>query len=58
VVLATAHPAKFNEAVHAAIGHEATPPPSLQGLLDKETRCAELNADPGSIADFIRSTLA
>ena len=57
VVLATAHPAKFNEAVHAAIGREATPPPSLQGLLDKETRCAELDADPGSIADFIRSTL-
>jgi threonine synthase len=57
VVLATAHPAKFNEAVRAAIGREAPPPPSLQGLLDKETRCAEVDADTGSIADFIRSTL-
>ncbi len=58
VVLATAHPAKFNEAVQAAIGREAPPPPSLQGLLDKETRCAELDADPDSVAGFIRSTLS
>jgi threonine synthase len=58
VVLATAHPAKFNEAVHAAIGRDAPPPPPLQGLLEKETRCTELDANADSIADFIRSTLA
>jgi len=58
VCLATAHPAKFNEAVNAAIGREAPPPPSLQGLLDKPTRCAILGAEVGAVTDYIRSTLA
>lgn len=58
VVLATAHPAKFAEAVIEAIGREAPPPPPLQGLLGRETRCAELPADADSIAGFIRHTLA
>lgn len=58
VCLATAHPAKFAEAVQAAIGQEAPPPPSLQGLMDKETRCAELDATPEAIKDHIRATLA
>ena len=44
ICLATAHPAKFGEAVTQAIGREAPPPPSLQGLLAKETRCARLEA--------------
>jgi threonine synthase len=57
VCLATAHPAKFAEAVQAAIGREAPPPPSLQGLMDKETRCAELDATPEAIKDHIRATL-
>lgn len=58
VCLATAHPAKFAEAVHAAIGREAEPPPSLQGLLEKETRCAELDASAEAVAEHIRETLA
>ena len=58
VCLATAHPAKFAEAVQAAIGQEAPPPPSLQGLMDKETRCVELDATPEAIKDHIRATLA
>jgi threonine synthase len=58
VCLATAHPAKFAEAVHAAIGREAAPPPSLQGLLGKETRCAELEASTEAVAEHIRETLA
>ncbi|KAA6185991.1 threonine synthase [Thiohalocapsa marina] len=57
VVLATAHPAKFNEAVSEAIGREAPPPPSLQGLMDKATRCAELDADAGAVAEHMRATL-
>ena len=57
VCLATAHPAKFAEAVTAAIGAEAPPPPSLQGLMDKEARCAVLPAEVGAIADYIRATL-
>jgi threonine synthase len=58
VCLATAHPAKFNEAVREAIGREAEPPPSLQGLMDKETRCALLDASEDAIRAHIRDTLS
>ena len=58
IVLATAHPAKFNEAVHEAIGVEAPPPPSLQGLMDRPTRREELDAEPAAVRAYIRQTLA
>ncbi|MCW8945020.1 MAG: threonine synthase [Sedimenticola sp.] len=58
VCLATAHPAKFGAAVKDAIGVESEPPPSLQGLMEKETRCAVLDADAVVIKDFMKSTLA
>ena len=57
ICLATAHPAKFGDAVHAAIGQEAPPPPSLQGLLDKESRCVELDATPEAIKGYLQSVL-
>ncbi len=58
VCLATAHPAKFGDAVNDAIGVEAEPPLSLQGLMDKETRCALLDADSAVIKSFMQETLA
>jgi len=58
VCLATAHPAKFAEAVREAIGREAAQPPSLEGLLVKESRCTELDASAEAVADHIRDTLA
>jgi threonine synthase len=58
ICLATAHPAKFNEAVTAAIGREAPPPASLEGLLDKPTRCAVLDNDVVEIKRHIVATLA
>jgi len=58
VCLATAHPAKFGEAVQQAIGVEAPPPPSLQGLMEKETRCQRLEADTGVIKAYLQQTLA
>ncbi len=58
VCLATAHPAKFGDAVKEAIGVEAEPPPSLQGLMDKETKCALLDADGAVIKKFMQETLA
>jgi len=58
VCLATAHPAKFGAAVTEAIGLEADPPPSLQGLMEKETRCALLGADSSGIREFMKKTLA
>ncbi|MCB1852205.1 MAG: threonine synthase, partial [Gammaproteobacteria bacterium] len=57
VCLATAHPAKFGEAVKRAIGCEASPPPSLQGLLERETRCQILAADVGVIKRYMQSKL-
>jgi threonine synthase len=57
-VLATAHPAKFNEVVREAIGREAPPPPSLQGLMDKPVRCAELDASDAALRNHIERTLA
>ena len=58
ICLATAHPAKFAEAVTAAIAREAPPPPSLQGLMDKEARCAVLDAGVEAIKGHIEATLA
>jgi threonine synthase len=58
VCLATAHPAKFGAAVRDAIGVEADPPPSLQGLMEKETRCAILEADRSVVKKFMQDTLA
>ncbi|MGA7982193.1 MAG: threonine synthase [Chromatiaceae bacterium] len=58
ICLATAHPAKFNEAVRRAIGVEAPPPPPLRGLMDKETRCALLDATEEAVRAYIGETLA
>jgi len=58
VCLATAHPAKFNAAVHRAIGTQAPPPPCLRGLLEKETRCVLLDATEEAVRGHIRATLA
>jgi len=58
VCLATAHPAKFNDAVREAIGTEAPSPPCLQGLLEKKTRCALLDATEGAVREHICATLA
>ena len=57
ICLATAHPAKFNEVVRAAIGREAPAPPSLQGLLERAARCTELDATTAAVKDLVRSTL-
>lgn len=58
VCLATAHPAKFGDAVRQAIGVEAPPPASLQGLMERETRCELLSADVGVIKAYIQNTLS
>jgi len=56
--LATAHPAKFNDAVHRAIGTQAPSPPCLHGLLEKETRCTLLDATEEAVRSHICATLA
>ncbi len=55
VCLATAHPAKFSEAVNAAIGQDPDSPPSLAGLMDKESRCELMDADTNMIRDYVKT---
>ncbi len=53
VCLATAHPAKFGNAVLKAIGKAPELPPGLQGLEDMESRCEVLAPDARTVQDFI-----
>ena len=53
ICLATAHPAKFGNAVQEAIGIPPEMPASLAGLEKKPTRCEVLDADAGQIKAFI-----
>ena len=53
VCLATAHPAKFPEAVRKAIGREPPRPPSLQGLEGLPSRCEVLPPDIQAVKRYI-----
>jgi len=53
VCLATAHPAKFGDAVLKAIGKSPELPPALRGLEDKESRCEILDPDIRVVQNFI-----
>ncbi len=53
VTLATAHAAKFPEAVAAATGIQPALPEGLAGILGKQERYATLANDPRAIEDYI-----
>lgn len=53
VCLATAHPAKFGEAVQKATGNEVELPPALAGLSEKESRYEILDADIALIRSYV-----
>ena len=53
VCLATAHPAKFGEAVERATGIAPPFPAALAGIERMPTRCEILDADLDLIRDFI-----
>lgn len=55
ICLATAHPAKFGEAVRQAIGHDPERPPSLVGIEGQESRCALVDADTEVIKTFVKA---
>ncbi len=57
ICLATAHPAKFDEAVKKAIGQAPKPPLEISELLGLPTRCVEAKARVEDIQQIIRSTL-
>ncbi len=58
VVLSTAHPAKFPDAVTQAIGAPPPEPPRLSGLKNLPERLDILANDPTLIKQFISSRLA
>ena len=53
ITLATAHPAKFGEAVAAALGVDAELPPSIARLMDMEERSVTLPATFDAVAQHI-----
>ena len=53
ICLATAHPAKFGEAVTKAIGHEPDLPPALAGLSESQSRCVTLDAQTEAIKSYM-----
>ncbi|MBF0148299.1 MAG: threonine synthase [Magnetococcales bacterium] len=57
VCLATAHPAKFGDAVKQAIGREPQRPPLLDGLEQRPYRCQVMAASVQAVRDFIAGQL-
>ena len=57
VVLATAHPAKFPDAVEQATGVRPELPAHLADLLDRPEASTPLASDPDVLADFLRTTV-
>lgn len=55
ICLATAHPAKFSEAIRRAIGQDAAPHPLLDALKDRPTRCETLPASADAVRAHIMS---
>ncbi|WP_340115788.1 threonine synthase [Pelagibius sp. 7325] len=55
VALATAHPAKFPDAVEKASGVRPELPERLADLYDREERCTTLPNDLAALQDYIRS---
>ncbi|MDO9490032.1 MAG: threonine synthase, partial [Sphingomonadaceae bacterium] len=53
VTLATAHPAKFRDAVERASGQRPSMPARAQGLFDREERYATLPAELGAVEAYI-----
>ena len=53
VCLATAHPAKFGDAVRRAIGREPELPASLASLAGKESRCQVIDARVEAVKSFV-----
>ena len=54
ICLATAHPAKFPDAVKAAIGIEPALPPHLADLMERPTRVVDLPNDVAAVSAHIR----
>ncbi|WP_375175286.1 threonine synthase [Pseudooceanicola sp.] len=58
ITLATAHPAKFPDAVEAATGHRPGLPPRMADLFDRDERVTRVENDLGEIQHLIRENIA
>ncbi len=56
--LATAHPAKFGDAIKHAIGNDAAIHNSISALMDLPTRCTILPADKHSIQSYMIESIS
>lgn len=54
ICLATAHPAKFGDAVREALNRTPDTPSSLAGILEKDSRCEIMEASSKVIADYVK----
>ena len=57
ICLATAHPAKFGDAIQQATGKDLAHHPILDALIKLPTRCTRLPADQAAIAKFVADTI-
>jgi threonine synthase len=55
IVLATAHPAKFPDAVEKAVGIRPALPEALADLMQREERCAALPNEAAALKAYMRS---
>jgi threonine synthase len=55
VALATAHPAKFPDAVEEACGIRPTLPPHLADLMDRPERFTIVPSDPAAVERHVRA---
>lgn len=53
ITLATAHPAKFGDAVERATGRRPVLPSRIGDLFERQEKCAELPGDYAAIAEYI-----
>jgi len=58
ITLATAHPAKFPDAVAAAVGLRPALPRSLADLFDREERMTEMPNDLQFMKSLVRERIA
>lgn len=58
ITLATAHPAKFPDAVEAATGLRPGLPPRMADLFDRDERVTRVENDLAEIEDFMRGKIA
>ena len=58
ITLATAHPAKFPDAVEAATGVRPALPPRMADLFDRDERVTRVENDLGEIEHLIRENIA